>query len=727
MSKIVAVGCLFFAVGLASAAVWGGEVIFDDRPAQEGTNSWQSQRYPIGNGRIGAMLTGGIARESIQFNCDSLWTGDWNLSGATDVAESAATDRRVGDYQNFGELTIEFDGVGGETNGCSYSRTLDLSQALHVVRMDNCAQTGGAKRLGRRTVRREAFASHPDDVLAFRFASGEPFAFRVALKGAHGETSRAIAENSLGFEGVLSNGLAYAARADWRFTGGTNLVVWLRAKTGYDMSREDFGLGRPCPQFDTAFDGDFDAVKARHVADYTRLYGRVKLGLAHRMPDAWSAVPTRARIDYLRRNQPRADMPGLEEAFRDLVETQFNFGRYLLISSSRPGGLPANLQGLWNDRNRPPWHSDYHTNINLQMNYWPADAANLSETWEPLGKWLVAANRTAAKETALAFPDAGGVAYRTSLNAFGGGGWRWNFAGAPWMAVMAFDHYRFTRDGKFLRDVAWPLLEDAAAFMVSHLVEGPDGALLVKDGWSPEHGPVADGVMHDQQIVRELLRAVAEAAPLAGAPAAVADQARGLAAALGGDKIGSWGQLQEWQEDIDRKHDDHRHTSHLFAVYPGATITRSATPELARAAAVSLAVGRTTARDSRRSWTWPWRAALWARLGDGDRAAFMLHGLLCHNTLPNLFANHPPFQIDGNLGMAAAVCEMLVQSHETAPDGAIVVRVLPALPPQWPDGSVKGLRLRGGAVIDIDWADGRPVRHAISGGAADVRYSVVEP
>ena len=516
---------------LASCA-FGGDLIWDDRPAPVTVASWERERYPIGNGRLGAMLTGGVACERVQFNVDSLWTGDKNLSGATGTTESVATDRTVGDYQNFGLLAVAFAGYG-ERTATSYARVLDLGEAVHRVRftLDDGTE-----------VVREAFASAPADVIALRFTATAPFAAKVTLEGAHGETLHADRRQpdrgSLAFGGRLRNGLAYAARADWRQLAPTNLVVFLRAKTGYDLTRADFGLGQPCAPYAEPFCGDFDALKAAHVADYRRYYDRVRLDLADsKLVDGET---TRALLQGLRRSwlSSMLTLTSRADILRELVETQFNFGRYLLISSSRPGTLPANLQGLWCNSNRPPWHADYHTNINLQMNYWGVDVANLAELWQPVTDWLAAANRTAAAETRKAFPNSEGVAYRTSLNAFGGGGWKWNFAGAPWLAVMAYDHYRFTGDAAYLRDTAWPLLRDAAAFMLTHLVEGPDGTLLVRDGWSPEHGPVADGVMHDQQLMAELLRAVVAAAETLGEDATAA---RSTLARLGGNKIGSRG------------------------------------------------------------------------------------------------------------------------------------------------------------------------------------------
>lgn len=685
----------------------GARQIWDDRPAFTNSSAVaMNTAYPIGNGRLGAMVSGLVARETIQFNVDSLWTGDANLSGATGEVESVATDATVGDYQNFGTLVVNFKGVD-EKSVSGYVRTLDLETALCTVAFTVHGPDGPVE------VRREAFASAPADVLAFRFVSSKPLEGTVRLRGAHSERTRNLGPASLGFAGVLPNGLAYAARADWTNDGGTNLVVFLRAKTGYDLKRADFGLGVECPQFAGPFAGDFDALKEAHIADYRRWFGRVHLDLGAGPADspAWNELCTRKKVEYLRGGEGLIGYLTLEDfdaKEREIAATLFDFGRYLLISCSRPGTLPANLQGLWNNKNRPPWHSDYHTNINLQMNYWAVDTANLSGLWDPVADYLLAVRRTAATETRLAFPDSDGVAYRTSMNAFGGGGWKWNFAGAPWMAIMAYDHYLFTRDREYLREKAMPLLADASMFMLSHLVAGPEGTLLVKAGWSPEHGPVADGVMHDQQIMAELLiDTIAAAKELEIDGLVDVATLENVLSRLGGNKIGSWGQLQEWQQDIDVKGDDHRHTSHLFAVYPGTTISRQATPELAAAAIVSLSEGRTTTYDSRRSWTWPWRSALWARLGDGKRAGEMVAGLIEYNLLPNLFATHPPFQIDGNLGFTAAVCEMLMQSHERTADGKVLIRLLPGLPPEWPAGRVSGLKARGGYTVDFEWEAGR--------------------
>ena len=658
----------------AIAANAAENIIWDDRPAtldKAGTTvgdrvsggyksgAWERSWYPLGNGRLGCMVDGGARTLCVQFNVDSLWTGDENISSVVSDKEASGNYAKMGAYQNFGELQIAFVGLpNGEVT--SYRRELDLSTATYSDRF----------KIGGVAIRRRIFASALDDAIFIEtlMDSGEApgtIDMNVALMGAHGEP---VSKSSLNgrpvqFSGRLANGLEYAARADFIETGSKfQSVIVLRAITGGKV------IASPLKR------EQFDKVLARHVADYKKYYDRMTLDLGQ----GDLTVPTRVRLDRVRKG---AKDPAL-------TALQFNFGRYLLISCSRPGTLPANLQGLWNNSNRPAWHCDYHTNINIQMNYWGADSANLFECFTPFSDWMVNTLPVAERGTRAAFPGSKGYAYRTSANAVGGGGWRWNFAGAPWMAAQCYDHWLFTRDDKYLRDVCWPVMKGAAEFVIStQLKERADGTVVVKNGWSPEHGPREDGVAHDQQIMRELFRSVLAAAKTLGIDDAFTREVARLEPKLLKDKIGSWGQLQEWETDRDVKGDKHRHTSHLYAVYPGSTISRKATPELAEAAKVALA-GRATTGDSRRSWTWPWRAALWARLGEGDKAGEMLESLLRYNTLDNMFATHPPFQIDGNLGMVGAVCEILLER---------------SIPSDWKHGKVKGLRTREGKSVDFEW------------------------
>ena len=668
----------------------GDSVVWDDRPAQ--IDKWSSEWYPLGNGELGCMIDGGMKELRIQFNSDSLWTGDKNVTKDVSDEVADANYREMGEYQNFGELILSCPEIGD-----GYRRSLDLSRALYEDSFGN--------------IRRTVFIAGRDgaNAIFIRIVSERPTEVRMSLQGAHGEKTTGDDGKVLAFGGELANRLGYAAVAEMKASKDRRTwYVALRARTGFDRWRGDLGLngGRPSCFKGFAFPGAYDCHLDHHLRTHAERWNRCRLELEG--DPALEMLPTRVRLQKVR------------EGTRDvaLEALMFAYGRYLLIASSAPGSLPANLQGIWCDSNTPAWHSDYHTNINLQMNYWGADAANLFDCFEPLSDWMLFSLPWAIEGTRAAFPASKGYAYRTSANAFGGGGWRWNYAGAPWLATQVYDHWRFTRDVKYLKDVAWPLMRGAAEFILGHLKERTDGTVAVRDGWSPEHGPREDGVAHDQQIVRELFRSVLAAARDLKVDDAFTREIARLEPKLLKDKVGKWGQLQEWETDRDVKGDAHRHTSHLFAVYPGTTITRLSTPELATAASVALD-WRALTGDSRRSWTWPWRTAIRARLGEGEKAGDMVWSLLRYNTLDNLFCNHPPFQLDGNFGITGAMAEILVQSHEMTASGKVLLRLLPALPKAWPTGSALGLRARGGYTVDLVWRDGRLVSHSVAGGAKD--------
>ena len=627
--------------------------IWDNRPAD---GRWENSWYPLGNGRLGCMLDGGAAKLRVQFNVDSLWTGSKNITGPVTDGNADANYRTMGAYQNFGELELDLGlGEGAAEN---YRRELDVSQAVYS---DSFA-LGGAK------VKRLAFASRPDDAIVIAFKSAKPLAIAAKLVDAHApkDAVPVTGDKTLKFQGALANGLKYVAEANIVYGKSKNeAIVYLRAATSEDAKTKK------------SKNAPLKEMLDRHIKDYRSLYDRCVFDLGK----GDESIPTRERLAKVKAG---AKDPAL-------TSLQYNFGRYLLISCSRPGTMAANLQGLWNNSNNPAWHADYHTNINIQMNYWGADSANLSECFLPYSDWMMRALPIATEVTRASFPDSKGFAYQTSANAVGGGGWRWNFAGAPWMAAQCYDHYLFTRDKKYLKEVCWPLMKGAAEFMLSHeLKKRDDGTIVVKNGWSPEHGPREDGVTHDQQITRELFRDILEAAKILKVNDAFVQEVAATEPKLLGDKIGKWGQLQEWETDRDVQGDQHRHTSHLFAVYPGSTIDKS-TPELLKAARTALD-GRALTGDSRRSWTWPWRAALRARMGEPDKAGEMLESLLRYNTLDNLFATHPPFQIDGNLGMVGAIGEILLES-----DGG------KKMPAAWPHGSVKGLKTREGKTVSFEW------------------------
>ncbi|GAA1824031.1 glycosyl hydrolase family 95 catalytic domain-containing protein [Agromyces salentinus] len=638
----------------------------------------------------------------------------FSFANAVEYTRYRLTFTAPGDFHLAG---IAFTGAGFDTRtrriAADYRRSLDTAVGLHHTRY--------ALRTGR--VLREAFASRGADLVVLRYTTDDPAGFSGTIGIASGQANIPVVasagERRIGFEGALLNGLRYAAVAQvadtdgrvtgdattLRVTGATTLTLLLDARTDYKMSAADGWRGdAPRPRIDAALAAasarSFDDLHDEHTAQVAELMSAAVVTWG----DTDVSVLELSTVERLSRYKAGAADPTLEQAM-------FDYGRYLLLSASKSDGLPANLQGLWNNQNQPAWASDYHTNINIQMNYWAAETGNLSDSHLGLARFIEQVAVPSRVATRNAFgQDTPGWTARTSQSPFGGNAWEWNTVASAWYALHLYEHWAFTQDRDYLENLAYPMIKEICQFWEHELKELADGTLVAPNGWSPEHGPREDGVMHDQQMVWDLFENYRECAAALDVDAEYRARVTDMQSRLAPNKIGSWGQLQEWQADRDSPTDLHRHTSHLFAVYPGRQITPE-TPEFAAAALVSLKArcgeqegvpftAGTVSGDSRRSWTWAWRTALFARLGDATRAQVMLRGLLTYNTLENLFCNHPPFQLDGNFGIPGGIIEMVLQSHGR------IISLLPATPEDWATGSFTGLRARGGYGVSATWADG---------------------